>query len=88
MSRARANRLYDAVLVITQDYLGPAAQRFLDRSIVNHLHKRPYELQREDLDDLAHWLRVSLSFLTEDSDVIDGFETRMKQLMQSMTSTA
>jgi hypothetical protein len=62
-------RLYDNVVHVTQTYLGPAADRFIARQIRNHLRKDPQRLVTQDLEDLIDWIKVAMSFLTEDKDV-------------------
>ena len=63
--------LYDKVVRVTHVYLGPAAERFIDRQIQNHLSKDPRDLSIEDLRQLIDWIRIAVSFLTEDSEIIE-----------------
>jgi hypothetical protein len=72
--------LYIQVVDITHTYLGPAADRFIARQVQNHLHKEPAELSHNDLAKLIDWVRVAISFITEDSALIDEYVTRLQQL--------
>ena len=81
------NPIYNDVLLVATDYLGPAASRFVDRSIRNHLHKSPHELEINDLETLIHWLQVSVSVLTEDSELIDSFVQRLEAIQQKSTES-
>ncbi len=75
--------LYDKLLRITHVYLGPAADRFIDRQVENHLHKPPEKLSRDDLLKLIDWIQVAVSLLTEDSDVVEEYAERLRQLAAS-----
>jgi hypothetical protein len=74
-------RLYDQVIVIMEEYLGPAAERFIARQISFHLHKSPDELTPDDLPKLIEWTKVTLGLLTEDRGLIDEYESRMSKLV-------
>jgi siroheme synthase (precorrin-2 oxidase/ferrochelatase) len=75
--------LYKQVVAVTTDYLGPAAIRFIDRQIENHLRKEPEDLKRSDLKILADWSRLALGLLTEDTRLIDEFTERLVALGKS-----
>lgn len=72
--------LYEDIVSITEDYLGPAAQRFIDRQITFHLNKKPELVSKADLPKLAEWVKVSLALLTEDRGLVDGFSERINAL--------
>jgi hypothetical protein len=72
--------LYQEVVSITQEYLGPAANRFVDRLINFHLNKKPEELTAKDIAKLSEWIKVSLGMLTEDKAIIDDCQKRIMQL--------
>ncbi|HSX48320.1 MAG TPA: hypothetical protein VLF41_02355 [Candidatus Nanoarchaeia archaeon] len=72
--------LYEDIILITEDYLGPAAQRFIDRQITFHLDKKPEQINKADLPKLAEWVKVSLALLTEDRALVDGFSERINAL--------
>ena len=58
---------------ITNVYLGPAAERFVSRQVRNHLHKEPQAISENDLKDLIDWVRVAVSLLTENSEIVDEY---------------
>jgi hypothetical protein len=62
-------------------YLGPAADRFIDRQIQNHLSKEPEELSKEDLSKLIDWIQAAVSFLTEDSEIIEEYISQLGKLL-------
>lgn len=72
--------IYDQVLEVTQDYLGPATKRFIDRQIDAHLHKKPHELTKDDMDKLTEWLKVSIAMLAHDKSLVDDYVQSLKNL--------
>ncbi len=72
--------LYDRIIEVTADYLGPAANRFIDRQIQYHLKKPPQDLKKEDLKNLIDWIRASISILTDDGDLVSEYTNRLETL--------
>lgn len=72
--------LYKQVIAVTSDYLGPAAPRFIDRQIANHLSKTPNELVPQDMPTLINWTRSALALLTDDHKIINEFADRLGAL--------
>lgn len=72
--------LYQQFIAITEEYLGPAAPRFVDRQIIAHLDKEPTELTVTDLPKLAEWTKVTLGLLTEDRRIIAEYSGKIDQL--------
>lgn len=81
------NSLYNSLVEVTKDYLGPAANRFIDRQIVNHLDKKPSKLKAEDMKKLNDWLRVAFSILTDDQSLIDEYFKRLNSLTKTTKSS-
>lgn len=69
--------VYDQVVDITEDYLGPAADRFIKRQISFHLKKKPNELTVKDIPKLAEWIKVSLGLLTQDKAMVDKCQAQI-----------
>lgn len=78
-----ANTLYDEVVTITYDYLGPAADRFVVRQIRNHLQKDPGELQRKDLKQLIDWIRLAMRLISDDTKVVDSYVADLQSLAKA-----
>jgi hypothetical protein len=74
------NTLYDKVVRVTNVYLGPAADRFIARQVQNHLHKPPEDLSRADLVKLIDWIRVAVSLLTDDSEIVEEYASQLERL--------
>lgn len=74
------NTLYDEVVRITYEYLGPAADRFVVRQIRNHLGKDPEQLQRKDLRQLIDWIRLAMRLISNDAHTIDRYVESLEHL--------
>lgn len=72
--------LYDNILTIVDDYLGPAGQRFVDRQIIFHLKKRPEDITKKDVPSLVQWVNVTLALLTDDTKVVQDCSNRIAKL--------
>lgn len=83
MSGRPKTTVYDQVIHITNNYLGPAAERFIARQVKNHLHKAPKDLSPADLLRLIDWIRVAVSLLTEDSQIVERYIAELQKLASS-----
>lgn len=72
--------LAEEIIAVTEDYLGLAAKRFVNRQISFHLGKKPEELTKEDIPQLAEWMKISMAFLTEDKNLVDSLAQRLLNL--------
>lgn len=72
--------LYDDVVTITYDYLGPAADRFVVRQIRNHLQKDPSELRNRDLKQLIDWIQLAMRLISDDGEIVDRYVADLKSL--------
>jgi len=77
---AGTSDLYARVVRVTHIYLGPAADRFIARQVENHLHKPPERLSPADLVLLVDWIRVAVSLLTDDQEIIEEYLQQLHQL--------
>ena len=80
--------LYDSVVRVTHVYLGPAADRFIARQVQNHLQKNPEQLSHEDLKKLIDWIRVTVSLITEDSEIVEEYIHQLSLLTESNKARA
>lgn len=81
-------RYYNKILEITEDYLGPAAGRFVDRQISSHLHKPPEELGRGDIPMLAVRIRSGLVVLTQDEHTVEECFQRIAAVADQLNGQA
>lgn len=72
--------LYSEVVDITYDYLGPAADRFVTRQIRGHLGKAPEQLRKRDLRDLISWIKIAMSLLTDDDELVKKYIFDLRRL--------
>lgn len=72
--------LYEDVVKVTYQYLGPAADRFVARQIRNHLQKEPIDLRRSDLRQLIDWIRLAMSLLSDDQALVAEYVTNLQRL--------
>lgn len=77
----KSSSIYDEVVRVTHVYLGPAADRFIERQVENHLHKSPGELSQDDLLNLVDWIRVVVSLLTEDNEIVEEYTSELLKLV-------
>lgn len=79
-------KLYEAIIKITEDYLGPAGQRFIDRQINDHLQKEPGKLNKQELERLSEWARLAFALLTNDQTLLEEYSKRLERLKVSGTA--
>lgn len=80
--------VYQSVVRITHVYLGPAADRFIARQVQNHLHKQPEQLSASDLGKLIDWIRVAVSLITEDSEIVEEYTAQLEHLSRQANKEA
>lgn len=78
-----ARTVYDQIVAITEEYLGPASERFIERLVDAHLHKSPEKLNSRDIPKLSQWIKVSLGLLTNDKNLVDECEKRLLKLSRT-----
>jgi uncharacterized protein YegL len=76
------NNLYEEVVNVTYEYLGPAADRFVARQIRNHLQKDPDQLKQKDLRKLIEWIQLAMHLVSSDAIVIDRYIAELQTLAQ------
>lgn len=80
--------LIDQILEISQDYLGPAADRFVGRQIATHLKKPPEKITRQDIYTLIDWIKLSFALLTNDEDLVEQYAKRLRLVAEGKGSEA
>lgn len=71
--------LYDDVVNIAKQYLGPAAQKFVDRQISGHLSVDKSQLTAAHMEELAKWCYTSGKLLMDDAKAQE-FSRKIKAL--------
>jgi hypothetical protein len=75
--------LYDQMVAITTEYLGPAADRFLYRQVVNHLGITPNNLNKSDARKLVTWIRLAMTILTNDEEMVEEYISEIERLLSN-----
>lgn len=78
--------LYDSLVEVTEDYLGPAAKRFIDRQTQNHLHKKPGHLTTEEFIELSDWVKITIALLTKDEKIKNEYNKKLDNLINRNVS--
>lgn len=73
--------LYERLIEVTTDYLGPAAHRFIDRQIASHLEKDPEKINKKDVKSLIVWIRGAISTLTDDNGLVEEYTQRLEAML-------
>lgn len=82
MMEQLTGQLYLQVTKVTEEYLGPAAERFVARQISFHFNKSPESLSSEDLPKLIEWSKVTFGLLTDDRSIVDEYARRLAKLAE------
>ncbi|HSX05672.1 MAG TPA: hypothetical protein VLF69_04345 [Candidatus Saccharimonadales bacterium] len=62
---------YQQVVQVTEEFLGPAAERFVKRQIEFGLGKPPETIDRGDLPKLKETLGIALGLLVKDQEIVN-----------------
>ncbi|MBN1161641.1 MAG: hypothetical protein JXA17_06830 [Dehalococcoidales bacterium] len=73
--------LYDDVVTIAKEYIGPAGQKFIDRQLESHLNLSPAELNKASLFELSKWCFAS-GRLIIDAEEARSFQGRVNALAE------
>ena len=71
--------LYDQVLNVARDYMGPSAERFVVRQLNGHLNIEPHQLTGHHLEELAKWCYTSGKLIMRDERAQE-FSNKVKAL--------
>ncbi len=85
---ARQKTLYDQAVEVTQEFLGPAGERFLSRQIVTHLNIQPEELASKHIPGLVAWVRLTFAVLTKEADHVEEFSDRLMALARTKSRSS
>ena len=75
--------LFNRLVSITEEYLGPASRRFVIRQIDSHLNKTPSEITPEDIPTFVEWAKLTLALVTEDKQIVDAYAAKLTALATS-----
>ena len=72
--------LYAKAVKVSEEYLGPAGERFLRRQIDTHLGIEPEMLKRQHLPKLTKWTELAFALLTSDHYEVTAFTDNLLSL--------
>ncbi len=72
--------LYDKTIVVCEEYLGPAGERFMRRQISTHLGIQPELLKKSHIPKLVTWVNLAFALLTNNSEEQEGFRQSLLSL--------
>lgn len=79
------HKLYPKVVEVSEEFLGPAGERFIRRQVETHLSIKPENITAQHLPQLVEWMRLMFAMLTNDTKVVDDFSNRLLDLAHSPT---
>ena len=82
----KRNNLYTDIIKVTADYLGLAAERFIDRQISSQLRIDPSQITSTDLLGLINWIRLAISLLTEDTSIVNSYCDQLVEMAKKHQS--
>ena len=71
--------LYDEVVTVAKDYMGPTAEWFMSRQLNGHLNIEPHQLTRNDLEDPVMWCYTSAKLIMREERARE-FSSRIEAL--------
>jgi hypothetical protein len=72
--------LYKQAVDISEEYLGPAAERFIRRQISTHLNIKPEKLNHKDIPKLVKWVSLAFALLSNNVDDHDEYTQSLLRL--------
>ncbi len=72
-AQSPATTLYDDIVRVCEEYLGPAGERFIRRQISTHLGITPETLTERNLPKLVNWSTMAFALLTNDTRDVESF---------------
>jgi hypothetical protein len=78
-SRSKTS-IYNQAVKISEEYLGPAGERFIRRQISTHIGIEPEALQKNDLEQLVNWVSLAFALLTSNHEEVKSYTTRLRDL--------
>lgn len=73
---------YTSVVTVTEEFLGPAAERFIRRQIEFHCEKTPESIDKKDVLKLRNSLGVALGLLISDKQIVRDAEMKFDNIAE------
>lgn len=72
--------LYNKAVEVSEEYLGPAGERFIRRQINTHLGIEPESLKKSHMPKLTKWTELAFALLTDDSYQVKAYTDNLLSL--------
>jgi hypothetical protein len=82
MTVGTGKTVYEQLVDVTYEYLGPATERFIGRMSQAHLGKKPELLTREDIIKLQDWSKLGFAMLTDDTQTVDEYNKSVRAIAE------
>jgi hypothetical protein len=69
---------------VSEEFLGPAGERFMRRQISTHLGIDPEDLSKKHLPQLVDWSRLAFAMLTDDEKEVRSFTQSLLELSKNV----
>ena len=80
--------LYTQLVHLSEEFLGPAGERFIRRQVETHLAISPEDIQPKDIPQLVDWIRLMFAMITNDQKIVDDFTRRLNKLAEISNTKA
>ncbi len=79
--------LYQKLVKISVDCLGPATERWFPYLITAHLNKPAHDIMPSDLPKLCLWAKLTAALYTEDGQKVEKFAKQIEALARIKEGT-
>lgn len=76
-------KLYDQIIRISEEFLGPAGERFMRRQIEAHLTVRPEDIEPKHIPKLVDWVQLMFAMITDDTKIVNDFTNQLLGLAKN-----
>lgn len=80
---SKGQNLYTQVVEVSEEFLGPAGERFIRRQVETHLAITPESIKPQHLPELVEWLRLMFNMITNDAAIVDDFANKLLKLSKN-----
>ena len=83
---SQKENLYKQIVKVSEEFLGPAGERFVQRQIETHLAIQPQKIETKHLPELVDWIKLTFTMITNDAQMVNDFANRILMLMSKQHS--
>lgn len=79
----KTKSLHTQLVEISEEFLGPAGERFINRQIETHLDIKPEKIRNNQIQQLVGWTSVAFALLTNNRQERQEFKASLQKLASS-----